>query len=164
MRPHDIVCRCCQERYNSTEFGCDICLPAKTNIIWPEHDLPMLESVLAQSLRTVTELADDLEADIKDARKTRGRKCFPDHVKAAKMLADANTSLVGEARKLRKEEAQTVKNLSWDEKAELMVGTVEAMPDEKRRVFLERMVARLRAVEGKLVSEGHLLTEPAEIL
>jgi len=157
MRPHDIQCRCCHERYNSTEFGCDICLPAKQNIIWPEADLPLLESILAHSIRLVSELAEDLEHEIKAARKKRGRMAYLEHVKIAKMLSDANTTLVAEARKLRKEESQVAKNLSWDQKAEMIVNVVDTMPSDKRANFLRRLTSRIMATEAELVRNDRVL-------
>jgi hypothetical protein len=109
----------------------------------------------------VNTLNEEVEKEIK-ARKKSGASFSFECVKAVKQLTDANIGLVAEARKLRKEDAQAVKHLSWDDKTELMLAAMEEMPDEFRKALLERMVARLRAVEGHLVSSNKALPEPAE--
>lgn len=153
MRPNDIVCKICRERYNTSEFGCDICIPAKEAIIWPKAELPILESILAQNIRINEALANELEKEIKATIKKRGG-VHPSHVGTAKSLTLANVQLVAEARKLRKEDQEQAARLSWDEKVELIVQMADNAPDSVKQQLLSRLTQRLTAVEAKLISDG----------
>jgi hypothetical protein len=153
MQPSDIKCRCCGEHYN-LEIGCDICIPAKTNIIWPEVYLPILESILEQNIRINQECANDVETEIKERRRNKRTGADIRLINAAQKLSNANTGLVSEARKLRKEAAADVASLSRGQKIELLMGFVDALPEgEDKLQTLQRLTDRLKATEAKLLTE-----------
>lgn len=112
-------------------------------------------------MRNVSELAEEVEKEIKSRKKANRGFSF-ECVRALKMLTDANIGLVAEARKLRKEDAQAVKNLNWDEKTELMLSALDEMPDEHKKAFLGRVADRIRAIEGRLAAQDKLLPAPED--
>lgn len=144
MRPHDIKCRLCGHRYNDPS-GCEICEPAKRNIIWPESDMPILESLAAQGIRLIEENMNRLENDM---RASTSALPYEKHIKHACDLNRALTAILGEARKLEDKARQEVSNKSLAEKAEMMLDwLVYELPQEHQEKFLRAAVERLQAKE-----------------
>jgi hypothetical protein len=148
MRPHDIKCRLCGHRYNDPE-GCEVCVLAKKNIIWPESDLPLLESLAAQGIRLIEQNMNRLEEDM-----AAGTGSFPfeKHIRMACDLNRALTAILGEARKLEDKAAREVSNKSLAEKAEMMLDwLVHELPQEHQERFLESAIKALQEKNTLLI-------------
>lgn len=149
MRKHDIKCRLCGHRYNDPH-GCEVCVQAKQQIMWPASELPILESLAAQSIRLLEANMDRLEEDM---NKMEHSLPYHQHIKFACDLARALTSILGEARKLEDKAKSEMQGKPLAEKVELMLDwLVHELPQEHQQHFLEAAV--------EMLHQKHLLAGP----
>ncbi|RMF63205.1 MAG: hypothetical protein D6746_03210 [Bacteroidetes bacterium] len=145
MRLTDLQCRICRERYHLEDVGCDICKPAKRNLIVPEEDLSDLESSVAHSMRVLQELTYRLETAMHKGYGRRGTKIIDEsHVRMAKTIASGVALLAGEQRKIYRDRQNQLRNLSLEKRLELFLEWLVDLPQEYRQMALERVVAALK--------------------
>jgi hypothetical protein len=120
-----------------------VCVPAKKNIIWPESDLPLLESLAAQGIRLIEVNMNRLEKDMAEGT---GSFPFEKHIRMACDLNRALTAILGEARKLEDKAAREVSNKSLAEKSEMLLDfVVHELPQEHQERFLAACIEQLQA-------------------
>ena len=155
MRLADIRCRQCHKRYTDTE-GCVTCLGAKKNLILPERDLPVLESVAAQ---LITVIEHEIAIVEKEQNSRVSIRSDPDRVKAITALSASMVRVLSEARQLQKQNMAKVQDMTLDEKAELVLEFAADLPPEHQRRLGERMVRILDAAGALDVTLPPLLTD-----
>ena len=135
MRLADLVCRACNKTFANFE-GCEICKPAKDNLVYPELDERIdAFSLSKQSARIIGQLLDRLEADIDNHNL---QTFHPGWAKDVSLLSRALAVLLNEIRKYEQSGALEATKLSFEDKAQLMLQWVESLPPEPRRALLQQ--------------------------
>ncbi len=122
--------------------GCATCEQAKLYIRWPEDPVGQitLDSISQQALRILALNQDRLERELREAPV----KCFhPELSKDAGALARAIATLTDSKRKLDESAASDVRQMTLEQRCELMLDWLDQLPLEKRKRMLQSAVDRL---------------------
>lgn len=153
-------CGKCNTHYNVLNHGCDACLPAKAELVIPRTDEEGFEgtelgAMVQQQLRLLKLSTDRLENEMhggvhpKDRKSTDKRKWRfdPGHHKLAMLTAKAGATLLSEARKFEKQQADGVDNLTTDERRALIAEMIRQLPDPDKRQLEQSIVKMLAPPE-----------------
>lgn len=149
-----VTCGKCKIPLSVKGKGCSVCREAKQHFVIPnltEFGETGLGAMIQQQLRILRLATDRLENEMyagmhwKDTQsKNPARWRFdPGHHKAAMELAKAATTILGEARKYEKQEAESVANLSPAEKLELIAEMVKQMPKDHQQELMNVITKQL---------------------
>lgn len=156
--PRISQCYCgkCGVPLNVVAKGCDICREARIEFVIPRTDETGFEgtelgAMVQQQLRLLKLSTDRLEHEMfnmhaKDSKSKDYRKhrWDPGHHKAAMLTAKAGATLLAEARKFEKQQAEGVDNMTNQEKVALILEMVRHFTDDEKRQ-LEIGVTKLLA-------------------
>ena len=157
MHLADVYCRCCGMAFN-LEFGCEICNPARKNLVKPDQLSSFHKtnsgSLLNQTLRILTLSADRLENEMHRGmhEDDTGSKINPassryyrEHGREAMSLAKSAAALIDAARKYEKQEAENVDAMSLEQKLELVLTMLEDFPPDLILQASQRMQKLIEA-------------------
>lgn len=140
MRLADLTCRLCNNTY-AVVTGCEVCLPAKEQMVTPEFDGAIdAHSLSKQGAKIIGMLLDRLEYDISKADL---KSFYPNWAKDASLLSRALATLLNEIRKFEVQGALDAAKLTYEDKRQLFKQWVEGLPLEQKRFIATELAPLL---------------------